>query len=49
MAYQSDQELMIQAAWMYYRDGLTQKAIAHKLGVPRVTVTRLLQQARIIR
>lgn len=39
-------DLMVRAAWMYYEDGLTQQAIAERLHLSRVAVTRLLQRAR---
>ena len=44
--YNNQEELMITATWMYYHDGLTHEQIAAKLGISRVKVTRLLQQAR---
>lgn len=37
---------MIAAAYYYYEDNLTHAEIADKLGMSRVAVTRLLQQAR---
>jgi lsr operon transcriptional repressor len=40
------EEAMVAVAWMYYDDGLTHEAIARKLRMSRVAVTRLLQQAR---
>lgn len=36
------------AAWMYYVEEMTQNAIAESLGVGRVTVTRLLADARTL-
>jgi len=42
----SQEELMVQVAWMYYEDGLTHQAIADKLNKSRVSITRLLQRAR---
>lgn len=39
-------ELMALAAWMYYDDKLTHDEIGEKLGMSRVSVTRLLQKAR---
>lgn len=42
----SSEDLMVRAAWMYYHDGLTQRAIADRLDTSRVAVTRLLQRAR---
>jgi DNA-binding transcriptional regulator LsrR (DeoR family) len=38
--------LRLRAAWMYYVEGMTQNAIAETLGVGRVTVVRLLSDAR---
>lgn len=38
--------LRIRAAWMYYVEQLTQNEIAEKLGIGRVTVVRLLADAR---
>jgi len=38
--------LRIRAAWLYYVEGHTQGHVADLLGVSRVTVTRLLSQAR---
>lgn len=46
MASKDQQELMILAAWLYYDEQLTQKEIADRLGVSRISVTRLLQRAR---
>lgn len=40
-------EQMTRAAWLYYERGLTQEAVAHRLGTSRSTVSRLLSQARI--
>ena len=39
-------QLQIQAAWLYYMKDLTQQEIATRLGISRVKVTRLIQQAR---
>jgi DNA-binding transcriptional regulator LsrR (DeoR family) len=36
------------AAWMYYAEEMTQSAIAEALGVGRVTVVRLLSEARAL-
>lgn len=36
------------AAWMYYAEEMTQNAIAHSLGIGRVTVVRLLAEARAL-
>lgn len=38
--------LRLRVAWMYYVENMTQGAIADKLGIGRVTVTRLLADAR---
>ncbi|MCJ8142673.1 sugar-binding transcriptional regulator [Ancylobacter sp. A5.8] len=38
--------LRLRAAWMYYVEGLTQSAIAEALGIGRVTVVRMLADAR---
>lgn len=38
--------LRLRVAWMYYAEDMTQGAIAEKLGIGRVTVTRLLADAR---
>lgn len=38
--------LRLRVAWMYYVEDMTQGAIAEKLGIGRVTVTRLLADAR---
>ena len=37
--------LRLRAAWLYYKDNLTQKAVAEQLGVSRTTVIRLLDEA----
>ena len=39
-------DLMVAAAWLYYKDGLTQQEIAKELELSRVAVVRLLQRAR---
>jgi DNA-binding transcriptional regulator LsrR (DeoR family) len=39
-------QMQIQAAWLYYMKDLTQQEIATRLGISRVKVTRLIQQAR---
>jgi len=39
-------DLLIRVAWLYYIEELTQKEIARRFKVSRVTVTRLLQKAR---
>ena len=40
--------LRLRAAWMYYVEGMTQTAIAEALDVGRVTVVRLLADARAL-
>lgn len=42
------QRLRLRAAWMYHVEEMTQNAIAEALGVGRVTVVRLLADARIL-
>jgi DNA-binding transcriptional regulator LsrR (DeoR family) len=42
----SQSRLMARIAWMYYISELTQKEIGQLLGISRVKVNRLLQQAR---
>jgi len=39
-------EQLLRATWYYYVDELTQDEVAVKLGVSRVTVTRLLEKSR---
>ncbi|MBN1318574.1 MAG: sugar-binding transcriptional regulator [Anaerolineales bacterium] len=46
MSKYSTEEQIVLAAWMYYSDGLTQAQIATKLGISRISVTRLLKKAR---
>lgn len=41
-----EEAIMLQAVWMYYDESLTQQEIADKLQVSRVSITRLLKQAR---
>jgi len=40
--------LRLRAAWMYYVEGMTQSAIAEALDIGRVTVVRLLADARAL-
>jgi DNA-binding transcriptional regulator LsrR (DeoR family) len=40
--------LRLRAAWMYYVEEMTQNAIADRLGIGRVTVVRLLNDARAL-
>src|SRR6185503_9619279 len=42
----SSEELMLRAAWYYYKDELTQDEIARRLSVSRASVGRLLDRAR---
>ena len=42
----SAEDAVVQAAWLYYHDGLNQTAIADYLEVSRATVVNWLQQAR---
>lgn len=41
-----DEIIMTKVAWYYYIEGLTQQAIAEKLGIPRIKVVKILEQAR---
>jgi DNA-binding transcriptional regulator LsrR (DeoR family) len=41
-------ELLVRIAWLYYKDGLTQEGIATKFGLSRVKVSRLLTEARAL-
>src|SRR5262249_28133522 len=40
------EELLLRAAWFYYKDELTQDEIAKRLSVSRASVGRLLERAR---
>jgi deoxyribonucleoside regulator len=42
----SGESVVIEAAWMYYQDGLNQTEIAEQLGVSRATVVNYLQEAK---
>jgi DNA-binding transcriptional regulator LsrR (DeoR family) len=42
----SGESIVIEAAWMYYHDGMNQSAIAKQLEVSRATVVNYLQEAR---
>ena len=42
----SGESIVIEAAWMYYNDGLNQNEIAKRLQVSRATVVNYLQEAR---
>lgn len=43
--FDSDENLALRAAWLYYVGGLTQSAVARKLGVPSVKAHRLIARA----
>jgi lsr operon transcriptional repressor len=43
---EDDDELLVRVAWYYYKDNLTQAAIAERLNVSRATAARLLERAR---
>ena len=42
----SSEELLLRAAWYYYKDELTQDEIARRLSISRASVGRLLDRAR---
>src|ERR1700739_2120448 len=42
----SSEELLLRAAWYYYKDELTQDEIARRLSMSRASVGRLLDRAR---
>lgn len=42
----SGEEIVIEAAWLYYHDGMNQNEIADRLQVSRPTVVNYLQEAR---
>ena len=42
----SQDQLRVRAAWLYYIEGMTQSDVGKKLGVNRITVTRLLSEAK---
>src|SRR5262245_38181613 len=42
----TSEELLLRAAWYYYKDELTQDEIAQRLPVSRASVGRLLDRAR---
>jgi len=42
----SGEHIVIEAAWMYYHEGLNQTEIAGQLGVSRATVVNYLQEAK---
>lgn len=46
MAYENQEDLMLQAAIRYYRDDLTQSDIAKELYISRTKVSRLLKEAK---
>ncbi len=43
---QSEEDLLVQLAWLYYVANLNQEEIAQRLGVSRFKITRLLARAR---
>lgn len=44
--YNNQQQLIASIAWFYYQEGMTQDAIASRLGMTRARVIRLLNEAR---
>lgn len=42
----SGEDIVVEAAWLYYHDGLNQNEIAQRLRVSRATVVNYLQEAR---
>ncbi|SAL74047.1 transcriptional regulator [Caballeronia telluris] len=46
LAHESDDALIVRAAWMYYVGGLNQEQTASRLGLHRSRVNRLLSEAR---
>ena len=44
--HEPDDVLLVRAAWLYYMCGLTQGEAAHRLGVNRARIVRLLSDAR---
>ncbi|MFV2038076.1 MAG: sugar-binding transcriptional regulator, partial [Paracoccaceae bacterium] len=42
----SGETIVIEAAWMYYHEGLNQTEIAEKIGVSRATIVNYLQDAK---
>ncbi|MBO6552764.1 MAG: sugar-binding transcriptional regulator [Roseitalea sp.] len=42
----SGEDIVVEAAWLYYHDGLNQNEIAKRLNVSRATVVNYLQEAR---
>jgi len=42
----SGEDIVVEAAWLYYHDGLNQNEIANRLKVSRATVVNYLQEAR---
>ena len=43
---QTRHQLLCKVAWLYYHDDHTQAEIADKLGISRVTINRLIKEAR---
>ena len=46
LAPDSQQQIRLRAAWLYYVEGFTQSEVANRLGVNRIMITRLLSDAR---
>lgn len=44
--YTDEQQLIASIAWLYYQEGMTQDAIASRLGMTRARVIRMLNEAR---
>ncbi|HEX7556655.1 MAG TPA: sugar-binding transcriptional regulator [Leptolinea sp.] len=42
----NDEQLLARVAWLYYMENLTQAAIAERLNMSRIKITRYLKQAR---
>ena len=45
-AISEEDALLARVAWYYYHDGLTQQVIGEKLGLPRIKVSRMLENGR---
>lgn len=46
LSQESDDVLIVRAAWLYYMGGLTQEEVARRLSVHRTRIVRLLSEAR---
>ena len=42
----NDPDLKARIAWMYYVEGMTQEAIADRLGIKRLRILKILAQCR---